>query len=123
MNDKTEQKSEQVSEPVTKEKTEQPAAKKAESDKLQDQLDTWQTKIDEAKLQMHLGAKEVEQEPQPHAEKLENEFAKAKDQWEKLENASDNAWDDIQSGFSKSVKSMQMAFEKAKSHFPDEEKK
>jgi len=76
MNDKTEQKPEQVTEQVTEDKTEQPAASKADSEKLQDQLDSWQTKIDEAKLQMHLGAKEVEQKLQPHVEQLEDEFAK-----------------------------------------------
>ncbi len=123
MNDKTEQETEKVTEQVAEEKTEQPAAIKADSDKLQDQLYSWQTKIDEAKLQMHLGAKEVEEKLQPHVEQLEDEFAKAKDQWAKLDNASDNAWDDIQSGFSKSVESMKAAFDKAKSHFPDEEKK
>lgn len=115
MNDKTETQTEKV--------TEQPADNDADRKKLQDQLDSWQTKIDEAKLQMHLGAKEVEEKLQPHVEQLEDEFAKAKDQWAKLDNASDNAWNDIQSGFSKSVESMKAAFDKAKSHFPDEEKK
>ena len=87
------------------------------------ELQSWQTKIDEAKLQMHLGTKEVEQKIQPYVEQLEQDLTQAKEDWEQLADASEGAWKDIQSGVSNSIKSMQMAFENAKKHFPDEDKK
>lgn len=103
-------------------KTAQETKQQTVKDQLQGELESWQTKIDEARLQMHLGAKEVEQNIQPHIERLEQEYTQAKMQWEQLENASEGAWDDIQGGVSRSMKSMQMAFEKAKKHFPDQDK-
>lgn len=127
MNEKTEQTTEpeveQATEPKAEPKAEQATEHEAMKDELHGELESWQTKLDEAKLQMHLGAKEVEQNIQPYVDQLEQEMAQAQAQWEKFEGASEDAWDDIQSGVSKSMKSMQMAFDKAKSHFPDEKKK
>ncbi len=92
-------------------------------EKLQKELASWQKNLDEAKLQMHLGTKEIEQEIRPHVEQLEQELTHAKEQWKQLEVASEAASKDIKHGVSKSIKSMKMAFEKAKKHFPDEDKK
>ena len=85
---------------------------------LNDKLENLQTKIDEAKVQMHLGAKDTQDKIEQYVEDLEQELAQAKKQWEQLENASEGAWADIQSGLSTSIKSMEMAFDKAKKHFP-----
>ena len=59
MNDKTEQKTEQVTEQVAEEKTEQSVANKADSENMQDQLGSWQTKIDEAKHHLKTAAEEI----------------------------------------------------------------
>ena len=85
---------------------------------LNDKLANLQTKIDEAKVQMHLGAKDTQDKIQPYVDELEQELAQAKKQWDQLEDASEGAWADIQSGLSKSIKSMEIAFDKAKKHFP-----
>lgn len=87
---------------------------------LNDELVNLQTKIDEAKLQVHLGAKDTQDKIQPYVDELEEELAQAKKQWDQFEDASEGAWGDIQSGLSRSIKSMEMAFDKAKKHFPDE---
>ncbi len=97
--------------------------KQTVKEEMQTELASWQTKIDEAKVQMHLGAKEAEQKIQPHVDQLEQELNHAKEQWDQFENASEGAWKDIQSGVSLSMKSMQKAFDKAKAHFPDDDNK
>ncbi len=89
-------------------------------EQLQTELANLQSIVDEVKLQMHLGAKEAQAKIQPYLEELEQELDQAKEKWEEFENSSENAWEDIQAGLSKSVKSMQQAFENAKKHFPPE---
>lgn len=126
MNDNTEKTAENATQPAAAPAAEASAQQAPEQatvkEEIHGELESWQTKIDEAKVQMHLGANEVEQKLQPHVDELEQEFAKAKAEWDKFEDASDNAWEEIQSGVSKSIKSMQIAFEKAKQHFPDDDK-
>ena len=91
-------------------------------EQLQTELTNLQSIVDEVKLQMHLGAKEAQDNLQPHLEELEHELRQAKEKWEQFESSSESAWEEIQTGFSKSLKSMQQAFEKAKKHFPDQDK-
>ena len=117
-----EQKVEQESVSQSEPKGEELPEKTELEQELDKQLASWETRIDEARVQMHLGAKEVEEKIQPHVATLEEEFRQAKQQWGKLEDASEGAWDDIKSGFSLSMKSMEKAFEKAKEHFPDKDK-
>lgn len=91
---------------------------KTMKEQLQTELSNLQSLVDEVKLQMHLGAKEAQEKIQPHLEELELELSHAKKNWDQFENNSESAWEDIQAGFRKSLKSMQQAFEKAKQHFP-----
>lgn len=86
--------------------------------KLQEELTNLQSVVDEVKLQMHLGTKELQDKLQPHLEELEQELSQAKEKWEAFENSSEGAWEDIQTGLRKSFKSMEQAFERAKQHFP-----
>ncbi|PTN11577.1 hypothetical protein [Nitrosomonas aestuarii] len=90
---------------------------------LQTELENLQSIVDEVKLQMHLGAKEAQDNIQPHLDELEQELRQAKEKWNQFENSSESAWKDIQNGLSLSLKSMQQAFEKAKKHFPEQDKK
>ena len=46
-----------------------------------------------------------------------------KEKWSQFESGSESAWEDIQAGLRLSLKSMQQAFEKAKKHFPEQDKK
>lgn len=95
---------------------------KTMKEQLQTELANLQSIVDEVKLQMHLGAKEAQKKIQPHLEELELELSHAKKKWDQFEGSSEGAWEDIQAGFRKSLKSMQQAFEKAKRHFPEQDK-
>ena len=96
---------------------------KTMKEQLQAELTNLQSLVDEVKLQMHLGAKEAQDNIQPYLEELELELSQAKRKWDQFENSSEGAWEDIQTGLRKSLKSMQQAFEKAKKHFPEQDKK
>lgn len=95
--------------------------KKAEKHPVKEQLKKeiaqWQTKMDEAKLQLHLGAKEVQDEIQPHVEILAQELIQAKKQLQAFENAAEDAWQDINEGIKASFHVMQTSFENAQKHF------
>jgi len=92
---------------------------KTVKEQLQAELANLQSIVDEVKLQMNLGAKEAQDKIQPHLEELEQELRQAKEKWNEFESSSESAWEDIQTGLRKSLKSMQQAFEKAKKHFPE----
>ena len=96
---------------------------KTVKEQLQAELTNLQSLVDEVKLQMHLGAKEAQDNIRPYLEELELELSQAKRKWDKFESSSEGAWEDIQTGLRKSLKSMQQAFEKAKKHFPEQDKK
>lgn len=95
-------------------------SEKSVKEQLQTELANLQSLVDEVKLQMHLGAKEAQDKIKPYLEELEEELTQAKEKWDQFEDSSENAWEDIREGLSKSLKSMQQAFEKAKKHFPPE---
>jgi hypothetical protein len=82
----------------------------------------WQAKMDVAKLQLHLGAKDLQDVLQPHADKLEQELEEAKRQWQHMEEASGNSMKDIEEGLQVSFTAMKKSFEKAKMHFIEEDK-
>lgn len=48
---------------------------------LKPEIDQWQAKIDAAKLQMHLGAKEARETLRPHVERLEQELGRVNAAW------------------------------------------
>lgn len=89
---------------------------------LETEFAEWQTKIDAAKLQMHLGARDARDNLQPQLQQLENELSQAKAEWNKLQEASESAWDDVHHGLKLSLKAMQRSFDKASRHFdkPDD---
>lgn len=66
---------------------------------------------------MHLGAKEAQDKMDPYMNELELKVAQAKKKWEEIDDASENAWEDIKIGFHASFKSMSEAFNKAKEHY------
>ena len=86
---------------------------------LEQELAKWQTKIDEARVQLDLGGKEAEEKIQPHLEQLDNEMLDAKRKWAELEEASENSWAELKVGVDSSVDAMREAFSNAKKHFSD----
>jgi hypothetical protein len=91
-------------------------------EQLKEEIARWQTKMDETKLQLHLGAKEAQDKIDPYVKELELKYEQAMKKWEEIDEASENAWEDIQEGLQSSFKSMSEAFNKAKQHFKDDEK-
>ena len=90
---------------------------------LKTEIANWQTKVDEVRLQMHLGAKEARDKIEPHVETLEHELNQAKQKLEQLNQGAESAWDEIKRGINISFKAMQQAIEKAEKHIPGKEKK
>ena len=84
---------------------------------LEKELETWQTKMDEAKVQIHLGMKDAEDKIKPHIEKLDQELNEAKVKLDELGKSSEDAWGDVKAGVESSIEAMKMAFESAEKHF------
>ena len=84
---------------------------------LKKELADWQTKIDEARVQLDLGSKEAVDRLQPYIKQLEDEMGEAKEKWAQLEEASEHSWEDIKSGLDLSIDAMKEAFSSAKKHF------
>ena len=87
---------------------------------LEQEMAKWQTKIDEAKLQLQLGSMDAEDKIRPHVEQLEKEMDEAKVKWAQLEQASEHSWSDLKEGLDLSVEAMKDAFSKASKHFSDD---
>lgn len=80
-------------------------------------------KVVDAQVQLHLGAREVQGKLQPHVDVLEQELSQAQEKCQQFQDSAEGAWENIEHGVSLSMKAMQQAFDKAKEHFPDEDKK
>ena len=89
---------------------------------LKPEIDQWQARIDAAKLQMHLGAREAREKLRPHVERLEQDLGRVKASWAQLEESSENAWNDTHHGLKISLLALRRSFDKAKQHFenPDD---
>ena len=95
--------------------------KEETTEQLEAEIETWQTKIDEAKLQMHLLSKDVQDVIGPHLEKLEQDLNRAREQWQELQKSSESALEDLKSGLRISMKAMEKAFDKVQQHFDKDE--
>lgn len=84
---------------------------------LETEIAEWMTKIDAAKLQMHLGTRDARDKLQPQLQRLEDELSRAKAEWDELQEASESAWDDVHHGLKLSLRAMQRSFDKARQHF------
>ena len=96
--------------------------KQTVKDQLEKEVDRWQVKMDEAKLQMHLGAKEAQDKLQPHVEQLDHELGQAKAKLVELGKSSEGAWEEVKVGLESSFDVMKMAFESAQEHFTKNKK-
>ena len=84
---------------------------------LETEISKWQTKIDEARLQLSLGKMEAKDEFKVQVDKLESEMNQAKVELKKLDEATTHAWGDISEGLKSSFDSMKKAYKKAKKHY------
>ena len=91
-------------------------------EQLEKELETWQTKMDEAKVQMHLGMKDAEDKIKPHVERLDQELNEARSKAEELGKSSGDAWEEVKEGLESSIDIMKMAFDSAQKHFTKDKK-
>ncbi len=87
------------------------------SERLREELIQWQSKVDNAILQMNVGTREVKLKIQPHVRKLELELFRAKELWQELYIAYDNTWEDISIKLKTSFASMQKVYNQADKYF------
>ena len=86
---------------------------------LEEKIAEWDTKVDEAKVQLSLAGMEAEDALRPHVETLDNEMAEAKSKLHQLAEASESSWGDIKAGLDLSLEAMSEAFDSARKHFDD----
>ena len=84
---------------------------------LEAEMEKWQTRIDEAKVQANLVGMEAAEKLGPHIDSMEQEFYRAKNKLDDLETASEKSWADVKSGLDLSVEAMKEAFANVKKHF------
>lgn len=96
--------------------------KKSYLEMLADQLREWDTEIDELKVKAHLAKADAKDELQKQIEELRVQKEAAQSKLKQLQDAGDEAWDDIKVGVEKSWTEMKGAFRSAMSKFTDGKK-
>lgn len=85
--------------------------------KLEAEILEWKTKMDEMKVQMELGSMEARQKLEPDLNKLELQYDKVVAELEKLDEATEYAWEEIKNGVNDSVATLKKAFNNAKKFY------
>ena len=96
--------------------------KKSYLEMLADQLREWDTQIDELKVKAHLAKADAKDELAKQLEELKAKKETAQSKVKELQDAGDEAWDDIKAGVEKSWTEMKGAFRSAFSKFTDDKK-
>jgi len=96
--------------------------KKSYLEMLADQLREWDTEIDELKVKAHLAKADAKDEFAKQLEELRAKREAAQSKLQQLQDAGDEAWDDIKAGVEKSWTEMKGAFRSALSKFTDDKK-
>lgn len=96
--------------------------KKSYLEMLADQLRVWDTEIDELKVKAHLAKADAKDELAKQIEELRIKKEAAQSKLQQLQEAGDEAWDDIKAGVEKSWTEMKGAFRSALSKFTDDKK-
>ena len=96
--------------------------KKSYLEMLADQLREWDTEIDELKVQAHLAKADAKDEFAKQIEELRVKKEAAQGKLQQLQEAGDEAWDDIKAGVEKSWTEMKGAFRSAIAKFTDDKK-
>lgn len=96
--------------------------KKSYLQMLADQLREWDTEIDELKVKAHLAKADAKDELQKQIEDLRVQKEAAQGKLKQLQDAGDEAWDDIKVGVEKSWTEMKGAFRSAMAKFTDGKK-
>lgn len=97
--------------------------KKSYLQKLAEQLQEWDTEIDELKVQAHLAKADAKDALQKQLDELNAKKQAAQIKLKQLQETGDEAWDDIKTGVEKSWTELRGAFRSAMSKFTDEKNK
>jgi hypothetical protein len=81
------------------------------------EMQIWQTRLDELKVQARLGKSELHEILQPEIKKIEQELHKVEERVGQLQRASEGALEDIKHGADVALEAIQKSFKKASSHF------
>ena len=92
--------------------------KQSLSTKLKNELAAWQTKADEARVQMDLAGKEIQTALGPHLKALDNELLSAQRKLGKLKSSAENTEHKFEQGVNSSIAKIKELYEKAKQHLP-----
>jgi len=85
--------------------------------KLEAELIEWQTTLEELQVQVKLGSMEVRDKLQPEIDKLEIEMDKAKKEIAKLDDAAEQAWEELKEGANATYESLKDSFKEAVDKF------
>ena len=85
--------------------------------KLEVEILEWKTKMEEMQVQMELGSMEARQKLEPELNKLELQYDKVVAEVEKIDEATEYAWEEIKSGLSDSLATLKKSFNNAKGFF------
>jgi chromosome segregation ATPase len=96
--------------------------KKSYLQMLAEQLQELDTELDELKLQAHLAKAEAQDELQKQIEELRSKKEMAQGKLKQLQEAGDEAWDDLKTGVEKSWTELRGAFRSAIAKFTDDKK-
>jgi archaellum component FlaC len=96
--------------------------KKSYLQMLAEQLQELDTELDELKLKAHLAKADAQDELQKQIEELRSKKEMAQGKLKQLQDAGDEAWDDIKAGVEKSWTELRGAFRSAISKFTDDKK-
>ncbi len=96
--------------------------KKSYLQMLAGQLQEWETELDGLKVKVHLAKADAQDELQKQIEELRSKKEMAQGKLKQLQEAGDEAWDDIKAGVEKSWTELRGAFSSAISKFTDDKK-
>jgi hypothetical protein len=74
---------------------------------MKNEMQIWQTRLDELKIQAKLGQSELNEILQPEVNKIEQELGKIEERVNQLQSASESALDDIKHGADLALKAIQ----------------
>lgn len=87
--------------------------------KYQKELAKWSLKIEIAKHQLEDTSANTHEKLEFQLEKLERKYNETFEDFKKFEEASSDAWEDINDGLKSSFKTMKESYKKAEKHFKD----
>lgn len=84
---------------------------------VKEEMQIWQGKLDELKVQAKLGQAELRNAVQPEIDRIESEMGKLGKRLKEMQEASGKAFEEIRSGMGTALDAIKSSVEKASSHF------